>query len=313
MSSGEQMVQAAQAEERSGEKRARGDGVSEEQTTGLTNPSSPLRYTVGVADRLCSASPLLCLSENIQNGNLTPLLKIAEFTRFQLEVPLLKCDIGEQIPRLISKRQHIKPGEEAQASSSDPYIRSLQEPRPRRARRSRPRSAARGARRLCLPRAAPCRERCPPAPPGPLLPPAPPVPVSPPAPLLPPAPAAEAARLPRTPALCGRPRLPPGFLPPQAPPKAAIPCVLSFPGGCTPALSLATPTSFSPSRSPACMQHSGPSCGSPLPSASALRLWHRCSSHWTDPRVPLLGRSSGLKCITNGFSGRSRLLSSLSN
>lgn len=193
------MVQAAQAEERSGEKRARGDGVSEEQTTGLTNPSSPLRYTVGVADRLCSASPLLCLSENIQNGNLTPLLKIAEFTRFQLEVPLLKCDIGEQIPRLISKRQHIKPGEEAQASSSDPYIRSLQEPRPRRARRSRPRSAARGARRLCLPRAAPCRERCPPAPPAPLLPPAPPVPVSPPAPLLPPAPAAGAARLPTNP------------------------------------------------------------------------------------------------------------------
>lgn len=112
-------------EERRGEKRARGDGVSEEQATGLTNPSSPLRYTVGVADRLCSASPLLCLSENIQNGNLTPLLKIAEFTRFQLEVPLLKCDNGEQIPRLISKRQHVKPGEKSPAELLGSLHRAL--------------------------------------------------------------------------------------------------------------------------------------------------------------------------------------------
>lgn len=97
VSSGEQMVQAETA--------------SEERTTALTNPSSPLRYTVGAAARPCSASPLLCLSENIQHGNLTPLLKIAEFTRFQLEVPLLKCGNGAQIPRLVSERQHVKPGE----------------------------------------------------------------------------------------------------------------------------------------------------------------------------------------------------------
>lgn len=91
----------------------------------LTRALSPPRYTVGVADRLCSAPALLCLSENIQHGNLTPLLKIAEFTRFQLEVPLLKCDNGEQIPRLISKRQHVQPGgaAKAQRSSSGLHMR----------------------------------------------------------------------------------------------------------------------------------------------------------------------------------------------
>ena len=101
--------EAQEQERRREEKRARGDGVSEAQTAGLTDPSSPLGCTVGAADRQCSASPPLCLSENIQNGNLTPLLKIAEFTEFQLEVPLLKCDNGTQIPRIISKRQHVKP------------------------------------------------------------------------------------------------------------------------------------------------------------------------------------------------------------
>lgn len=134
------MVQAAQEQERSGEKqRARGDGASEEQTAGLTNPGSPLRHTVGVADRLCSASPLLCLSENIQNGNLTPLLKIAEFTRFQLEVPVPNCDNGDQIPRVISKRQHVKPG--GGKHSPEQLLRSShavpsQEPTPRSGERA---------------------------------------------------------------------------------------------------------------------------------------------------------------------------------
>lgn len=145
ISGGEQMVQAAQEQERSGEKqRARGDGASDEQTAGLTNPGSPLRHTVGVADRLCSASPLLCLSENIQNGNLTPLLKIAEFTRFQLEVPVLNCDNGDQIPRVISKRQHVKPGggkhSPEQLLSSSHEVPS-QEPTPRSGEREAPDSA----------------------------------------------------------------------------------------------------------------------------------------------------------------------------
>lgn len=107
--------------ERERSRGERGDGVSEEPSAALTDRAPP-RYTVGAADRPGSASPRLCLSENIQNGNLTPLLKIAEFAPIQLEVPPLKCVTTVSKYLVLSPKGSMssQEGGNAQASSSGP-------------------------------------------------------------------------------------------------------------------------------------------------------------------------------------------------
>lgn len=114
---------------------------------------------MGAADRPGSASPRLCLSENIQNGNLTPLLKIAQFTPIQLEVPLLKCVTTVSKYLVLSPKGSMSSqrGGNAQTSSSGPQYWVLRKNRHREgASAKRPPPSSGGARR---PRAAPCRQR----------------------------------------------------------------------------------------------------------------------------------------------------------
>lgn len=88
---------------------------------------------MGAADRPGSASPRLCLSENIQNGNLTPLLKIAEFTPIQLEVPLLKHVTTVRKYLVLSPKGSMSSqgGGNAQTSSSGPQYWALRKNRHR--------------------------------------------------------------------------------------------------------------------------------------------------------------------------------------
>lgn len=155
ISSGEQMVRAARDRECSEPAET---PCPRSQPQDLRTRAAAKIYR-GSADRPGSASPRLCLSENIQNGNLTPLLKIAEFTPNQLEVPLLKCVTTVRKYLVLSPKGSMSSqgGGNAQASSSGPQYWVLRKNRHREgASAERPPPSSGGARR---PRAAPCRQR----------------------------------------------------------------------------------------------------------------------------------------------------------